>query len=266
MNSFSRIIAAAFYLALFFILFPWFQYVIDIDAISYIHVAQRFANGEYYYSLNGYWSPLISWVLVPFIKMGYDPVLASKYINGLLGLLCLFSCNVLTDKFNINSTIKRVLPFVLAILLVSFAFYELCADLLQLFLLLLYLNLVLSKDFINDNIKIIFAALVAGLCYYAKAYSFPFFFMHFTIVTIVALLKSKPMQFKKALISKLLIGFITFLLVTAPYIALISHKYGSFRISNAGMLNTSWFLSPGTGDTTTIVAVPPFGDATSYWD
>jgi hypothetical protein len=51
-----------------------------------------------------------------------------------------------------------------------------------------------------------------------------------------------------------------------PYVAAISSKYGSFRINNAGKLNTSWFLSPGLSDQRKLVAEPPYTDATSYWD
>ena len=123
MNRLYQLIAAALYTALFFLLFPVYKYVMDIDAISYIHVAERFAKGEYYYSVNGYWSPLISWILVPFIKAGFDPALSAKYINGFLGLLSLFSCCALLDKFNIHATLKKILSFAFAILFLSYSFY-----------------------------------------------------------------------------------------------------------------------------------------------
>ena len=73
-----QLAAAALYIILFFLLFPYYQYVVDIDAVSYINVAERVAKGEYYHSVNGYWSPLISWILVPFLKGGFDTVLSAK--------------------------------------------------------------------------------------------------------------------------------------------------------------------------------------------
>lgn len=266
MNRVYQLGASALYISLFFMLFPWYRYVIDIDAISYIHVAQRIANGDYYHAVNGYWSPLISWILVPFIQWGYDPVLAAKYINGVLGLLSMMTCYSLLDKFRIHDLLKKILPFFFAILFVSYAFYELCADLLQLFLLLLYINLIFSRNFINDHIGLVFAGILGALCYYAKAYSFPFFLLHFIITVYVLLKKENATQLTRKLLSRTAIAFITFFLLTLPYIAVISHKYGSFRINNAGKLNTSWFLSPGISDQRKMVAEPPFGDATSYWD
>lgn len=174
MKRLYSLFAAIVYISLFFLLFPWYRYVLDIDAISYIHVAKRYASGEFYTAVNGYWSPLVSWILVPFIQLGFDAVISAKYINGLLGLLSLFTCCSFMNKFTIHVTLKKIIPFILAILLVSYAFYELCADLLQLWLLLLYLNLVFSKNFIEDNYKIILAGILAALCYFAKAYSFLF--------------------------------------------------------------------------------------------
>jgi hypothetical protein len=266
MNRLYYLSAAILYILLFFLLFPWYQYVLDIDAISYIHVAQRYARGDYFTAVNGYWSPLISWILIPFIKAGYDPVFTAKYINGVLGLGTFFACCSLMNKFRIHPFLKRIIPFVLAVLLVSYAFYELCADLLQLLFVILYLNLVFSKDFIRNNYNIIGASALAAICYYAKAYNFPFFLLHFSVMVFVLLKRAKTPAFGKTFILKLFIGFFTFFLLVTPYLVVLTNKYGSFRINNAGKLNMSWFLSPGISDNRKMVAEPPFADATSYWD
>ena len=266
MNRLYYIYASILYILCFFLLFPWYQYVLDIDAISYIHVAQRYARGEYYTAVNGYWSPLVSWILIPFIKAGYNPVMAAKYINGLLGLLTLFTSYSLMDKFHIHNLLKKIIPFVLAVLFVSYAFYELCADLLQLLFLLLYLNLLFSKDFINNTYKIIGAGALAAVCYYAKAYNLPFFLLHFTVMAFVLLKRNNTVGFNRVFITKLLTAFITFFLLLSPYLIILTQKYGSFRINNAGKLNISWFLSPGISDNRKMVAELPYPDATSYWD
>lgn len=70
----------------------------------------------------------------------------------------------------------------------------------------------------------------------------------------------------KPFLIKTSIAFITFFILVGPYLAVLTHKYGSFRINNAGKLNTSWFLSPGISDHRKMVAEPPFADATSHWD
>jgi len=269
MSRLYQLLAAIFFIILFFYLFPWYQFIINPDGISYINVAQRISRGEYYYSLNGCWSPLSSWILVPFIKAGFDPVLSLKYINGILGLLSLFCCNALINKFNIHNTLKKILPFFIVVILIYYVFYELCADLLQLFFILLYLNLVLSKNFIENNYKIIFAAAMGAFAYYAKAYNLPFFLAHFSLATFILLKKNKKTNFTKVLVKKIAIAFTTFILLVSPYIITLSHKYGFATISNASKLNISWVLTNGASgmDSKRIMAFDlPYTDATSTWD
>ena len=266
MNRIYQLAAAVIYVILFFALFPWYRYVFDIDGVGYIHVATRLAKGEYFNSIAGTWSPLGSWLIVPFVKSGFDPALTAKYVNGVLGLLTLYSCYSLLDKFNINDFLKRFIPFILVILLTSFSFYELFADLLVLFLLTLYLHLIFSKNFIHNNYKIAFAGLLGALCYYAKAYCFPFFLIHFSLVVFVLLKSNGSKNLWKQLIKKAVIAFITFFILVAPYVIALSIKFGSPRISNANKLCMSWFLSPGISDSRKMVSEPPFVDGTSTWD
>jgi hypothetical protein len=260
-----QLIATAIYILSFFLLFPCYKYVIDTDGISYLHVASFIAKAEYYNSLNSCWSPLSSWLLAPFIKAGFNPILSAKYINGLLGLLTLYSCYSLIEKININETIKKILPFPIVIFLLSCCFHELCADLLVLFLLTLYLNLIFSNNFINNNYKIALAGALGAVCYFAKAYSFPFFLFHFFITLVLLLKKNKPDNFLPTLIKKTAIAFIIFFIIVTPYIIALSVKYGSPQISSAGKLNISWAIADTTG-TEKLVIKPPYPNGTSYWD
>ncbi len=258
--------ASLFYIFLFIALYPWYQYVLDIDAISYMHVAERVAHNGFLSSVNGYWSPLISWIIVPFIKAGADPMYTLKIVNGALGLLSMQVCFSILNKLNIDLFFNKIIPFILAVLFISYAYYELCADLLQVFLVLIYLRILFTKNFIESNRMIVASAAVAALAYYAKAYNLPFFLLHFSIVCFLGVRKSSETGFYKAFLKKMSIALAVVFILTAPYIYLLTKQYGSFRISNAGILNTSWFLSPGLTSDRNLVAVPPYPDASSYWD
>ncbi len=266
MNRSASLMALALYVALFFLLFPWYQHVLDIDAISYLHVAERYASGDWQTALNGYWSPLFSWILVPLVHVNIDLVVGAKYVNALIGLLTLVSCFRLFARFPLTPTFQRVYPFALVGMVLSFVFYELCADLLQLWLLILYLDVVIRPNWIRRKKSVITAAVLAALGYYAKAYTFPFFMVHFPIAIWLELRRPTIRVAWLEGRSTWFLGMVVFLLLTMPYVAAISSKYGSFRINNAGKLNTSWFLSPGLSDQRKLVAEPPYTDATSYWD
>lgn len=266
MKQTSNIIVALLYIVLFIALFPYFKYLIDTDGISYINQATRYANNSLAGSVNGYWSPLSSWVLVPFIKIGYEPVITAKIINGILGLASLLSCISLLNKFHIHPRLKKILAYAFLLLLLSFCFYELCADLLLVFLLSLYFNIVLKKDFINNNKQLASAAVLGGLCYFSKAYFFPFFLLHISIVLFLLCKKEYGRKLMKPFLVKMAIVFTVFLLIVFPYLYLLNKKYNTVLISTAGKLNSTWFLAPGFNDDSSIAIVPPYKEAMSSWD
>jgi hypothetical protein len=42
----------------------------NIDGISYMRIAEMYANGWLPEAFNAYWSPLISWTMLPFMALG----------------------------------------------------------------------------------------------------------------------------------------------------------------------------------------------------
>ncbi len=57
------------YLIIGILLVQNYLYIVYTDTISYIHVAQLYINGCFSYAINGYWSPLFSWLLIPFLMV-----------------------------------------------------------------------------------------------------------------------------------------------------------------------------------------------------
>ena len=65
--------------------YPLYQYIFDSDSIGYLGVTKRLATGDYFYGINGYWSPLHSWLDIPFYKAGMNGILVFRGINALFG-------------------------------------------------------------------------------------------------------------------------------------------------------------------------------------
>ncbi|MHC4720172.1 MAG: hypothetical protein ACYSYT_06835, partial [Planctomycetota bacterium] len=49
-----------------------YRYQINPDGISYISVAQKYLAGDFAGAINGYWGPLYSWLLMPFLYFGIE--------------------------------------------------------------------------------------------------------------------------------------------------------------------------------------------------
>ncbi len=86
-NNWDIITILIVYSILALLLLKFFQYKIAGDEISYINIAHAYASGHWQNAINGYWSPLYSWLMVPFlIIFGFKPIYG-VYISKILSVL-----------------------------------------------------------------------------------------------------------------------------------------------------------------------------------
>ena len=64
------------------IVYPYYQYYVDPDAIGYMSVAQHYVNGDVQQAINGYWSPWSCWLTAGLMNWGYEPFKAGIIINS----------------------------------------------------------------------------------------------------------------------------------------------------------------------------------------
>jgi hypothetical protein len=55
--------------------------VTNVDGISYMGIAREYANGWLPDAINAYWSPLVSWMMAPFIALGLGMQTAFAIVN-----------------------------------------------------------------------------------------------------------------------------------------------------------------------------------------
>ena len=65
-------IVILFYLSLSFILLGHYLHVFNDDSISYLTIANEYEDGNFSAAINGYWSPLFSWLMVPFLYFQFS--------------------------------------------------------------------------------------------------------------------------------------------------------------------------------------------------
>ncbi len=56
----------------------WNRDVINTDAIAYLRIAEYYAEENFALAINGYWGPLLSWLMVPALKIGIPPLIAAR--------------------------------------------------------------------------------------------------------------------------------------------------------------------------------------------
>lgn len=62
------------YLILGLFLLNFYQYILNSDGISYISIAQKYMIGDFNNAINGYWGPLFSWLMIPFLYFSLNPL------------------------------------------------------------------------------------------------------------------------------------------------------------------------------------------------
>jgi hypothetical protein len=274
------------YFLLCVLLHPYYGNILDADAIGYLSIAERVANADWFRSINGLWSPLNSWLLVPFIQKGYDGFLIAKIINFILGGILIIQTYFLCHKYIRNIFYINCVLFILPFVIVYYAYLQVFADMLQLVFILFYLQICIAENYFSSYKKIITAATLMSLAYYSKAYSLPFYFLHTLAISIWIKYGASIIEFFgtkytitlpiKPAIEKLtknkwkpIVGIFTFILLIAPWVYQLHTKYDGISLTgNSGKLNMSWNLIAHKEfkEDIKILIPPTYNNSVSFWE
>jgi 4-amino-4-deoxy-L-arabinose transferase-like glycosyltransferase len=118
----SLLVSLFIYTIGFVCLRPWYQYLLSPDGVGYLAVTKHLANGDFVSGINGYWSPLHSWLAIPFYKAGFNEFAVFIAINGLCGAGILIVLNSLLRKTTLRSGLQSAALFISIPILLSYAF------------------------------------------------------------------------------------------------------------------------------------------------
>jgi hypothetical protein len=230
------------YVIVYLCLLPFYQYQINPDAVSYIACAKAYANGNFFRAINGYWSPLLCWLLVPFIKAGTEPLVAIKIIN-----LCFSSIALYTLYLVARSYITKPL-YIICLLLLSiphlliFSLTSSTPDIISLALLLAFTYYGIRMVNTLTVSGIFITGITGALCYFAKYYNFYGVLLLFAVIICYSLFNRKT---KTA--GYVLAAALVFLLFSGMWMWVIYYKYGVFTPTTASSFNVKLMSQPPPG-------------------
>jgi hypothetical protein len=198
---------------------------INFDGLSYVGIARHLHDGDVHASINGFHSPLLSWLIAAASFLGSaNYVHIGKVINIGAFLLSLSLLYVLTEKLwhSRLAASLAVLMFTLGRGLAPFAVSLITPDFLFAALTLLYFT-VLLRCLRNERWQDwLFLGCVHGLAFLAKAFALPWL----AVCTLVALgLSGQPW---KKRVARLSVAALIPVLVAAGWAAVLHSKYGVF--------------------------------------
>lgn len=248
-------------------IYPYYQYFIDPDAISYLTISKRYAAGDFQKAVNGYWSPWSCWLTAALITKGVAPFKSAIVINAMAALGFLYISQSLFLLYNVTRRMQWLLCMVLSVFLCYAVFKQSFDDLWECFFLLVSLRILLSPGFERKPVLWIVMGVTGALAYFAKAYSFPFFIVN-TICCSFFIVKAWHKASRRLWLLISTTSIAVMIICSFPWIWLLYDKYGSWMTSSAGSLNMSWYLvgHPYFKQNILQLVPPVYPDAVSYWE
>jgi len=265
------ILALILYLIIGIFSLKYYQHVINPDTICYIGIAAKYAEGDFGNAVNGYWGPLFSWVLVPFLLTGHTPLSALtsiKILSLIIGAFNIIGLWLLSNKFRMDRTIRLLFIISTIPLTLYFVYIKITPDLLLATCLIFYLNSIFNPEYPRKYKHGVISGFTGALAYLSKVYALPFFLVHFILFnTIYYFKKYKPD--KKMVRNNLIIGLAVFLVISGFWALSLNEKYGELTFGTSSEYNQA-LIGPEVQlhdpMTNNGLIKPPNDGATSAWE
>jgi hypothetical protein len=206
---------------------------INPDGVVYLRIAGYYLSGDLGKAVSGYWSPLYSWLLVPWLAAGVPGLLATKLLGALLALCWVAGVACLGRRYLESGLMRACLAVAAAVSVLGWSMEMITPDLLLAVLLTCYFCVTLDPATAVRAPRAFACGLLGGLAYLAKAYACPFFVAHFLLtVTLAAWAHASPRPLRRYAVATMA-GMLGFLVVAGPWILVLSARYGRPTITTA---------------------------------
>jgi len=204
---------------------------INADAVSYIRIAQYYLNGQTDVMVSGVWSPLLSWLIVPWLLVFDDALLAAHAAMAVSVVVFLFGCFCVLRAARLPDIAIIVGTWITVFLSVAWSVL-ITPDLLMAGLFCCGTSLLVSDKWIANARAALGTGILLGAAYLAKAVALPA-----SALMIIALAGTKVAVYQTSLRQTILATAIIvagFLIVAGPWIGILSYKYGRLVFSTIG--------------------------------
>ncbi|HEV7300212.1 MAG TPA: hypothetical protein VGN72_12655 [Tepidisphaeraceae bacterium] len=245
-----------------------FRYQMNPDGVGYLSVAHQYATGRFADAVNAYWSPLYSWLLVPFLLVRVEPLLATKILGLLIGGATIYGM----WRIARNAAVPRNVNLLIcaaAIPLVADAAYQVTTpDLLVACAILHYLAALTDPSQPWRWTRALRIGMWAGIAYLAKAYALPFVIAHFLLVRLIELIRSGPASPRGAILRSSAISLLAFIVIVGAWSTVLTRKFGYVTTGSTGRYNLRIDAPNSPGQVMHFAGFlpPPNETAVSVWD
>lgn len=271
-EEWQLLLTLAIYSIIGILLINHYQYIINSDGISYINIAQTYFNGNFADAVNGYWGPLFSWLLTPFLLLGSTPLYmlySSKILTLIIGFFTIIGIRLLIFRFEMEKSTETIILFLLIPIVLFFSFNLITPDLLVTCILIYYLYFIFSPKYSSKLFNGFLCGFLGALAYLSKSYALPFFLAHYILFNLIYYFKDITKNEKRKILKNLFLGLIVFFTISGMWMGIISAKYGEITAGTTGTYNQA-LVSPQLQGQQPMyyqgLLKPPHKNAISIWE
>ena len=223
------------YLLLCGAMLPWFLHRVAPDAVSYLTIARKYRAWEFSDAINGYWSPLLSWLVAPLLCLGAPMEVTGKCLEIAIGAGALAAVWWLGKRLELPEGVRVWTTLALVPAVAMYALTDTTPDVLVAVLLAVYIGVVIGPDYPRSPWQGAACGLLGALAYLAKAYAFPFFLAHFLAVSGYLFVRRRSSRVElRRLAAATAAGLLVFAVVAGGWAGLLSRKYSRPTIGTTG--------------------------------
>jgi hypothetical protein len=217
---------------------------INSDAVSYIRIAQYYLRGQTDLMVSGVWGPLLSWLILPWLLLFDDPLLAAHAAVAVSAVIFLFGCFCILRAVRLPAPVIVIGTWIALFLSVAWSEAVITPDLLMAGLFCCGTSLLLSGRWVTNARTALGAGVALGLGYLAKAVVLPA-----AALMIIALAGTHVAVYRSTLrqtVHATAIFVVGFLIVAGPWIGILSYKYRRPVFSTTGPIQHAIVGPPDT--------------------
>jgi hypothetical protein len=245
----------------------FFRHALNPDAVAYLQNARHYADGEMTLAISGHWSPLISWIIAVFLKLGLPPLAAARLFMILSAMIFLVGCSRLFSAFKISEQLHTWGLWTVALLSVPWSVENITPDLLLGGLTSFAVAEMVVMRWCQKSGAAIFCGGLWGVAYLCKSVALPL-----GALTALGLglwwWKSQRDQLPR-IIKAFALTLLGMALVAAPWISVLTNHYGKLTIASSAGYNHA-LVGPGLTNRLFLLdqglRVPPAGRVTIWED
>ena len=242
--SLPRIVLS--YLVVCAVALPWHLHRVSPDASAYLTIARKYAALNFEEAVNGYWSPLFSWLLAPLLCLGFATEVAGRCLDVAIGAGAIAATWWLARRLKQSPVVCAMTSLAMVGPVAMYALKDTPADLLVACLLVIYVGVLVGEDYPRSPWQGAACGLLGALAFLAKAYALPFFLAHYSAVSLYLVVRRRGVHDdRRKLVGATAAGLFVFAVVAGAWAGVLSRKYDRWTFGTTGAYQLR-VIAPGS--------------------